>query len=296
MKQNSVCGIIVTYNIGNDFYKCFNSVRDQVEKVIIVDNGSDEDTTSVLKNIKKNNNHVEVIYNKENLGIGHALNQGVELALENNFEWILTMDNDSEATNSMVDIMINTYNKAISEFKTNVVSIFPRYIEKGFYDSNLNEKSESRLNEYEGVECEITSGNLLKADIFKKIGGFRDDYFIDYVDHEYCLRMIKNGYSSIRAKDAILLHSLGNSKKKIVAGKTLTYTNHSASRRYYITRNRFDVWNKYKDIPNDFIKHDKSAYKKEIIKIIAFEDDKINKISSIFKGIRDFKKNKFGKK
>ena len=55
MKQNSVCGIIVTYNIGNNFYKCFNSVRDQVEKVIIVDNGSDEDTTSVLKNIKKNN-------------------------------------------------------------------------------------------------------------------------------------------------------------------------------------------------------------------------------------------------
>ena len=64
MKQNSVCGIIVTYNIGNNFYKCFNSVRDQVEKVIIVDNGSDEDTTSVLKNIKKNNNHVEVIYNR----------------------------------------------------------------------------------------------------------------------------------------------------------------------------------------------------------------------------------------
>ena len=34
---------------------------------------------------------------------------------------------------------------------------------------------------------------------------------------------------------------------------------------------------------------------KEIIKIIAFEDNKINKIKSIFKGIRDFKKIKFGK-
>ena len=92
MKQNSVCGIIVTYNIGNDFYKCFNSVRDQVEKVIIVDNGSDEDTTSVLKNIKKNNNHVEVIYNKENLGIGHALNQGVELALENKARRVISLN------------------------------------------------------------------------------------------------------------------------------------------------------------------------------------------------------------
>ena len=37
------------------------------------------------------------------------------------------------------------------------------------------------------------------------------------------------------------------------------------------------------------------VFKKEIIKIIAFEDNKINKIKSIFKGIRDFKKNKFGK-
>ena len=295
MKQNSVCGIIVTYNIENNLHKCFNSIEGQVEKLVIVDNGSNKETINVLKEIKKKNNHVEIIYNKDNLGIGKALNQGVEYALKNNFQWILTMDNDSEATYSMVEIMINTYNKAINDGKKNIVSIFPKYIEKGFYDSNLNEKSKDNLSKYEDVECEMTSGNLLRADIFRKIGLFREDYFIDYVDHEYCLRMIKNGYLSIRSIDAILLHSLGNSTKKSIAGKTLTYTNHSALRRYYITRNRFDVWNEYKDVPNKFIKYDKSAYKKEIIKIIAFEDDKVNKIKSIFKGIRDFKKSKFGK-
>ena len=295
MEQNSVCGIIVTYNIGNNLYKCFNSIEGQVEKLVIVDNGSNKETIDVLKEIEKNNNHVEVIYNENNLGIGKALNQGVEVAIKNNFQWVLTMDNDSEATTSMVEIMINTYNKAINDGRKNIVSIFPTYIEKGFYDSDLTEKSKDDLNKYEDVECEMTSGTLLRTDIFKNIGVFREDYFIDYVDHEYCLRMLKNNYASIRAIDAVLIHSLGNSTKKSIAGKTLTYTNHSALRRYYITRNRFDVWNEYKDLPNNFIKHDKEAYRKEIIKIIAFEDNKINKIKSIFKGIRDFKKNKFGK-
>ena len=115
MEQNSVCGIIVTYNIGNNLYKCFNSIEGQVEKLVIVDNGSNKETIDVLKEIEKNNNHVEVIYNENNLGIGKALNQGVEVAIKNNFQWVLTMDNDSEATTSMVEIMINTYNKAIND-------------------------------------------------------------------------------------------------------------------------------------------------------------------------------------
>ena len=51
MEQNSVCGIIVTYNIGNNLYKCFNSIEGQVEKLVIVDNGSNKETIDVLKEI-----------------------------------------------------------------------------------------------------------------------------------------------------------------------------------------------------------------------------------------------------
>ena len=38
----------------------------------------------------------EIILNKENLGIATALNIGVRKALENGYEWILTMDQDPE--------------------------------------------------------------------------------------------------------------------------------------------------------------------------------------------------------
>lgn len=34
----------------------------------------------------------------------------------------------------------------------------------------------------------ITSGMLIPLSLFGKIGMFREDYFIDSVDHEFCLR------------------------------------------------------------------------------------------------------------
>ncbi len=72
-------------------------------------------------------------------------------------------------------------------------------------------------------------------------------------------------------------------------------TNHNAIRRYYITRNRFYVWKKYKEYFPWFINYEKNRTIKEIIKLLLGEDDKILKIKMIIQGYWDFKKNKFGK-
>ena len=63
--KNKVCCIVVTYNIGYSFYKCFNSIINQVDKVVIVDNGSGDETQKVLKDLQKNNK-THIIYNNEN--------------------------------------------------------------------------------------------------------------------------------------------------------------------------------------------------------------------------------------
>lgn len=44
---SNICAIIVTYNIGKDLYKCFNSIVNQVDKVVIVDNGSSKETIMI---------------------------------------------------------------------------------------------------------------------------------------------------------------------------------------------------------------------------------------------------------
>lgn len=290
MINNSVCCVIVTYNIGRKFYECYNAISNQVEKTVIVDNGSNEETISVLKDLEKNENTV-VIYNNENLGIATALNFGIKYAEKNNFKWVLTMDNDSIATNGMVAQMISSYEKVDDE---KVVSLFPTYIDLGYNDRDNIDLS-NREDSYIYRCADITSGNLIKTDIFKEIGYFEDKLFIDMVDYEFCFRLTQHGYKLIKFNKAVLLHNLGSMVKRKVLYRTITYTNHSYIRRYYITRNRFYIWNKYKGLKCYEMSNDKSAFIKELIKIAFFEKDKLMKFKMVVKGYKDYRRNCYGK-
>ena len=109
------------------------------------------------------------------------------------------------------------------------------------------------------------------------------------------MRLNEKNIKMIKVRDAILYHSLGESQSvKSIFGKFNT-SNHSALRRYYMTRNRFYIWKKYKDLNSFTLNRDKKLFKKEFIKIILGEKDKVNKIKMVFKGYKDYKKGIRGK-
>lgn len=288
--SNKVCCVIVTYNIGTSFYNCFNSIVNQVDKIVIVDNGSDKETLSVLKDLNKNKK-THVIYNNSNLGIATALNKGIYYAIEKQYNWILTMDNDSEATKNMVNSMLRWFEN--SENKENVVSIFPEYIEKSTIKNRSECESKLIENNFEEIYFDNTSGNLIKAEIFNKIGKFNEDFFIDSVDHDFCLRIKQAGYRLVKVKGVKLLHSLGNTEIIKIGKKDIYCSNHSALRRYYINRNRHFMKDIYSD-EKEYIKYMKKVSINENIKILLFEKDKINKFKMSLKGYLDYKVNKIG--
>lgn len=272
MESNSVCCVIVTYNIGVQFLDCFNAIKNQVDKIIIVDNGSNFETIKVLKDIESMNESV-IIYNLDNRGIAGALNQGIAFALDNNYKWLLTMDNDSIASENMVESMLNTYNCLEEKDKKNIASIFPTYLEQAFLQNN-DKKSNDKGSKYNFVNTEITSGNLVKVEVFNNVGKFIDELFIDYVDHEFCLRLLEKGYKLIQLEDAFLFHRLGNSGEKKILGFRTTFTNHSPLRLYYITRNSLYTWGKYyKKFPKIIIK-DIIFYIRKTLKIVLYEENK----------------------
>lgn len=292
---NDVCCVIVTYNIGVDFLKCFNSIVGQVQKVIIVDNGSDNETISTLKTLEDRET-TEIIYNNKNLGIASALNIGVKQAEKLGAQWVLTMDNDSISTTDMVKTMLSTYESLDGEKKNKVVSITPMHIETG-YTETLPKDRMSILdnNSYMEIDVCITSGNLVKTSVFKQVDYFEEKLFIDSVDFDFCFKLKNKGYKLVQAKGAKLLHRCGNAcEKKILFFKT-GYTNHNYIRRYYMTRNRLYLWNKYYGVGTNFIKNDKKAFYTEILKILFLEEDKKRKLKMIIKGIKDYKNNVYGK-
>lgn len=290
--NNKVCAVFVTYNCEEDFYNTFNSVVKQVEKIVIVDNGSGEKTISILEDIKKNND-VELILCGDNLGIAAALNKGVKYALDNNYEWIITLDHDSNLKEDMVAKLLSTYEGLSKDEKDKIVSLLPRYIELGL---NVEKQLNDVDNEpFKYIDGGITSGNIVNRRAFEDIGLFDEKLFIDFVDYDFCFRLIEKGWKIIEVRDAILFHRIGNTKSGRFFFKKVSTTNHSPTRRYYITRNRMYCWKKYGNVVPDEIKFDKGCCFKEAVKILLYEDHKFTKMKMIYKGIKDVNKNHFGK-
>ncbi|HZY80863.1 MAG TPA: glycosyltransferase [Cyclobacteriaceae bacterium] len=192
-----------------------------------------------------------------NIGIAAALNIGLKKAIDENYDWLLTMDQDSVFEPGALE---NLKQAAFScDEKTAWVS--PTHItQKG--------KSAHRL-------VAMTSGSMLRVSACKQIGLFEEKLFIDSVDNEYCLRLRKSGFKIHRVDNSVLTHSLGP---------------HNAARRYYITRNMLYVMFKY---PIFFPFGSKELIKSFLL-ILFVEDDKHRKIRSFFIGVIDFLRGRYG--
>ena len=134
----------------------------------------------------------------------------------------------------------------------------------------------------------------MDSDILNNAGGYRENFFIDYVDHEICLRLNKLGYKIYKCNKCVLKHYLGKIEEKKFLTRKVYTTNHSPIRLYYRTRNRFYVNKIYKKQFPEFFKKDKKDFWKSFLKVVLFEKNKLKKIRFFILGYIDYKKNRFG--
>jgi len=116
----------------------------------------------------------------------------------------------------------------------------------------------------------ITSGNMLNLELYKENGPCREDFFIDFVDIEYCLRAKKKGLRVTTLDSVVMEHHIGKPRKVLF----FTTTNHPPSRRYYITRNRIAVWREYFSVDPEYVKYNILRFAKETAKTILGEHKK----------------------
>lgn len=183
---------------------------------------------------------------------------------------MLTLDQDSVCPLEM----INQYRQYLSLDKVGILcpTIMDRNVQT--HCVNSQEVRETR-------RC-ITSGSLLNLKAFQITKGFSEKLFIDYVDYEYEIRMMENGYRIYRVENLILLHQLGNSHEVEWRGKKYITTNHSAVRRYYVARNRVYCAKKYKRYVGR--KDTILFFMHTFFLILGFENNKIEKIMALLRG------------
>lgn len=275
-EADKVAGVVILYNPTEGVIENINSYLTQIGFLFIVDNS--EKLNSFVANFYSLNTNVKFIYNNANLGIAASLNIGAKEAIEKGYTYLLTMDQDSKATPDMINTML----EAQKHFQ-DIGLVSPFHV-------NKFETKKIPLATYSTELVVQASGNLLNLDVYKLVGPFLEEFFIDYVDTEYCLRLNQNNFKIIRANTAILFHNEANISEKVFLGKKIFPHNHSAFRLYFKTRNRFYLRKLYKRYFPKYFKFDFSLFINMFIKIILFEDNKFDKIKYAIRGYRDYLK------
>ncbi len=288
-----VACIIVLYQTDDSFFNNLDLVRRQVQKVYIIDNGCPKEFTIKLQKIIKNSND-NLSYKKAetNVGLAKAQNIGIKKAISDGYKSILFLDDDSTPDQEMITRLATHLreNKNVGIVAPDIVHSSggkQKYWVKeksGFWRRRGFKEGESFLGE---VNTVIASGSLISVKVIKKIGLMREDYFIDYIDIEYCLRVRSFQFKIHVLKNAKLLHQLGERTTYKPLGFEISPTNHSSLRKYYMTRNRILTWKLYaKKIPSWFL-IDLLNFFFDTTRTLFLEKQKYQKLKSICKGFKE---------
>jgi rhamnosyltransferase len=220
-----VCAILVSYHPDAELPRRAVRILEQVGALVIVDNGSGEAAHEMLRRIAADA-RVSLVLNSSNLGVASALNLGVERARALGFAWMLLLDQDSDLHDGMLTSLIE------------VRAAYPEPARVAVIGAGFGEETRPAPEAaWQEVESVITSGSLIPLAVHAAIGPFRDEFFIDYVDSEYCFRARARGYRVLRTAKPLMSHTIGAPTRHDLLGKPKWTTNHSPDRRYYIARN-----------------------------------------------------------
>lgn len=212
-------------------------VRPQVDHLLVVDNGSPQSPQEALAGLD-----VEVVALPGNLGIGAALNRGIDRARTDGFSHVLTLDQDSLPAPDMVATLLRAEQDLLAAGHP-VAVVGPRHRDPrsgtqlpfirgvGPFQRRLCPPGDAPPM---AVSHLITSGALVRTAVFDRVGAMREDFFIDYVDIEWCLRAGRMGLASWAVPAASMEHTIGDSTFGLL-GRRISV--HSPLRNYTICRN-----------------------------------------------------------
>ncbi len=273
-KKNQIAGVVILYNPDEKVFDNIQSYIEQVEVLFVFDN-SDKDNSVFSERIKK---HLKCFYqsNGKNLGVGKVLNLAAAKAVMLGYSFLLTMDQDSKASPGMV---MNLIEAAVNIPNAGIIS--------PYHHNKISTHIVPEVN-IEDKLVVMTSGNLLNLEAYEKIGPFMEEFFIDYVDTEYCMRLKKNNYRVIRVNSVPIFHNEADVSKRKIFGKEFYPYNHAPKRLYFKVRNRFYLRDMYKTIFPNYFEYEYPLFRNMLIKSLLFEKDRIKKLRYAVKGFIDY--------
>jgi GT2 family glycosyltransferase len=242
--QPAVYAVILNWNQGEMTADCLDSLARQDYSnfhVVIVDNGSEDDSPAMLR---ERFPYVTILEIGENLGYSLGNNVGIRQAMSKGADYILLLNNDTEVDPTMLTRLVDV---AESDPGIGMVGPTMYYAEPpdmiwsatNFIDwqratvvrehmGRLDDGMSSLLPESpQQVDAIDTCALLVNREVISKIGLMNGDYFINYDDVDWNVRARKAGYKLVYVPTARMWH-----KVSAAMGQA------SPATTYYMTRNQ----------------------------------------------------------
>jgi N-acetylglucosaminyl-diphospho-decaprenol L-rhamnosyltransferase len=225
--------IIVNYNVTQLLRNCLLSIQKYMEdlnyEVIVVDNAStDSSWGDLIPEFPK----VHFISSENNEGFAKANNKAVQSATG---EYLLILNPDTELEGFyMKDIldfaesqpdfgclgvrMHDANGEFLPESKRSVPDMYNSFekLFTNFRKNNSKSYYRNDIGEFENAEVDVITGAflLIKKDVYLKVGGFDEAYFMYGEDIDLCYTLLMNGYRNFYYGKASIFHYKGESTIK----------------------------------------------------------------------------------
>ncbi len=249
--------IVLNWNNPADTLGCMRSleeikIKDTDLFVVVVDNGSKDNSALLFKEYKTDKFNFKIIENGKNLGFAGGNNVGLRYAVDNGANYILVLNNDTIVDKYLIKGFLETSKK----YKD--VGIFsPKiYFAKGFefqkrykkdelgrvlwsaggkidwnnvYATNngVDEVDNGQFDNVRETDFATGAAMFVRSEVFKKYGYLDERYFMYFEDVDLCERYKRGGSKVMYTPKSVLWHKVAQSSG---IGSNLN--------DYFITRNR----------------------------------------------------------
>jgi rhamnopyranosyl-N-acetylglucosaminyl-diphospho-decaprenol beta-1,3/1,4-galactofuranosyltransferase len=302
-KEEKIAAVVVTYNRKELLKECLDAILYQtypVNSIIIIDNASNDGTSIFLKeNGYLNNSIIDYMIMPKNIGASGGFYEGVKSGYEKGFDLLWLMDDDAEPYNDSLNILmknkedncvlaplvISKDGKLLTNHRgaINYQNLFKKFI-LPIDENNLGNALEISFASF--------VGQLIPRGVIEEIGYPNSQFFIDYDDFEYCIR-ISRVNKIILVPGSIVIHKEGWSrsyKRKKFFWNISTLPRVDICqywRTYYSLRNLIYIAKKYQIGKIKFLFYLIISVYKKIIGIFIYDDYKLVRIGLIHKAIKD---------
>ncbi len=238
--------VVLNWNNAEDTLQCLESLK-QVEyqsfKVIVVDNGSNDDSPKEIKSFLYQTNAYtsEFIQNSENLGYGGGNNEGIRIALRKGAEYVLILNNDVSVSPRFINKLVEVaearkkagvlapsiYYKREPEIlwyggqaHINWKKVDKEMINMSLEGKELPENAQVRRTEFVTGAC-----MFVRRAVFEEVGLFRDDYFLYFEDADFSERVKSSGWNLVWVPHAKVWHKVSATSRASLGAPNMNYYN-----------------------------------------------------------------------